>query len=64
MAITGDKIGPGPAQFNIRDSRDPQASFMLDMRKSLKTSFSQSRRHIGEPNASVAYQAKPGQYER
>ena len=23
-----------------------------------------SKRKIGEPNASVAYQAKPGQYER
>ena len=59
MDKTGEKMGPGPAKYNIRDNQEK-----VDQGKTLQRTFSKSKRLLGEPNPSVEYQAKPGQYER
>lgn len=55
MAITGDKIGPGPASVNIRDVKPIETK---------QKNIPQSRRHIGEPNPSAEFGSAPGKYER
>ena len=57
MDKTGEKMGPGPAKYNIRNSHDI-------LNKTMQPTFAKSKRLLGEPNPSVEYQAKPGQYER
>lgn len=62
MANTGEKIGPGPAKYNM--NLNAYGSVFEGSNVSLKSSFAQCKRVLGEPNSSVKYAAKPGQYER
>lgn len=45
------KEGPGPAGLNLRDGKDPRASFHPKKISSTKTGFAQEKREVGLPSA-------------
>ena len=57
------KEGPGPATRNIRDSRDPLASFKPKKITSMKTGFSLDKREVGLPEPNFANPA-PNAYNQ
>ena len=43
------KEGPGPATLNIRDGKDPLASFIPKKISSTRTGLPQDKRQVGQP---------------
>lgn len=58
----GSRLGPGPANVNLRNINDGLASFHHKKTSSVKTTLNLEQRYIGQPNPSVKFPG-PGFYE-